>query len=202
MQSTVTSIVDPVEKEDNKKSGVILITQYFHSSSPVAREAMVQVLSRNLQSPEIAEVALINEREYDFTALQYSEKIKQYVSGRRLTFADAFKVANNFYPGRKCIVANSDIFFDHTLQAVQSSPLESTFMALTKWKALSVIGESGEEEEKISLFPRVDSQDAWIFSTPIPESIIGQSEFFLGAPKCDNRIAYLFSRAGYRYAVF
>jgi len=46
---------------------------------------------------------------------------------------------------------------------------------------------------------RVDSQDAWIFKAPITnETIIDLANFFLGIPRCDNRIAEIFHSSGYR----
>lgn len=197
MQATTTNPRNEAAAGD----GVVLITQYFHAENEVARDNLVSVLSKNLHHPNIAEVALVNELEYNFAALKSSEKVKQYISGRRLTFADTFRVANDFYPNRTIVVSNSDIFFDSTINVATSSPLSNTIIALSKWNAVSV--ENSENgtvmDDKISLSLRADSQDAWVFRTPVPESVIAQSEFYLGAPRCDNRIARIFADAGYRY---
>ena len=50
----------------------------------------------------------------------------------------------------------------------------------------------------ISINIRVDSQDAWIFSLPLPDSIIEQSDFPLGVTRCDNRLAAIFTEQGYK----
>ena len=39
------------------------------------------------------------------------------------------------------------------------------------------------------------SQDAWIFTPPIPKKIC--ADFTLGCPGCDNRIAAEFNKAGW-----
>lgn len=44
----------------------------------------------------------------------------------------------------------------------------------------------------MNLHLRTDSQDAWIFRSPIESpSLIQESNFYLGLPRCDNRLAYL-----------
>ena len=44
---------------------------------------------------------------------------------------------------------------------------------------------------------RTDSQDAWIFQTPMDTSVIKESNFYLGIPRCDNRIAYILFNNNY-----
>lgn len=200
MAQATSGTVAPASRDADTAQGIVLITQYFHAQDQAAQDDLVSVLSRNLRHQDVTEVALVNQLEYDFTALKFAEKIKQYISGRRLTFADAFHVANNFYPNRKVVISNSDIFFDETIRLALSAPLNGTLLALSKWNSVTVADASaeGSTAEKISLSLRVDSQDAWVLETPIPESIIALADFFLGSPRCDNRIAKLFSDAGYR----
>ena len=80
-----------------------------------------------------------------------------------------------------------------------------------KWER----GEKGEKEgedgdESIYLTLRTDSQDAWVFQPPVRtmitnnthidtniNSIVAQSDFYLGIPRCDNRIAEIFVSNGY-----
>lgn len=202
IMQAVNKAPKPISSSPNGAQ-LVLITQYFHAQDPAIRDDLVEVLSRNLRNPDIAEIALINEREYDFSALEYSEKIKQYVSGRRLTFSDAFRVANTYYPGRVVVVSNSDIFFDESIKLVDAAVfgLNKSVLALSKWTAsmepASADGEQLKERKSLSL--RVDSQDAWIFKSPVPDSVVENTEFFLGAPRCDNRIAKIISDVGYRY---
>jgi hypothetical protein len=178
------------EAKNSTSESFVLLTQYFVSKDSVRDSALIDVLSKNLQDNRISEIALINDVEYDFSVLNGSSKIKQYISGRRLTFQDAFRVANSYYAGRNVIIANSDIVFDETLSRIGGCNLSNSVIALTKW-SLAV-------DRSISLNLRLDSQDAWIFKAPIKPSVVEKSDFPMGAPKCDNRLARLFYEASYR----
>ena len=54
------------------------------------------------------------------------------------------------------------------------------------------------EEGGINMNLRTDSQDAWMFQPPLNSSLIAQSDFYLGAVRCDNRIAELFHISGHK----
>lgn len=168
----------------------VLITQYFGSEDAARTDAQIQVLRKNLQDERISEISMVNEVEYDFSVLNGSSKIKQYIAGRRLTFQDAFRVANSYYAGRNVIVANSDIVFDDSLYRIAGCDLSNRILALTKWS----YGSDGS----ISLNLRLDSQDAWVFKSPMGLSVVEKSNFPMGAPKCDNRLARLFYEASYK----
>lgn len=94
------------------------------------------------------------------------------------------------------MIANSDIFFDESLgmflRDVDTIDFDNTILALSKWIDWKV------ENDFISLFPRVDSQDAWVFRTPLSDNLVNLTPFYLGAPRCDNRIASIFTSFGYR----
>lgn len=49
----------------------------------------------------------------------------------------------------------------------------------------------------LSISLRIESQDAWVFVTPVPDSVIKESSFAMGSPACDNVIANIFDAAGY-----
>ena len=72
--------------------------------------------------------------------------------------------------------ANADIYFDDTLRRfgdISTLNLHNEVLALLKW--MDINGSSS-----LSLTLRTDSQDAWIFQTPLNSSIINQSNFVLG----------------------
>lgn len=96
-------------------------------------------------------------------------------------------------------VANSDIYFDETLRRVTSCNalhkppnLRNKILALQKWygNRLNVT-----EPPRITL--RVDTQDAWIFQVPVSSTVLQAADFYLGQPKCDNRLVHLFQSANY-----
>lgn len=131
-----------------------------------------------------------------------------------------------------CTVANADIYFDETLQKLplpdamrtkadgdadgvkqNGRQWSNTILALEKWI------DKGTREH-LQLHLRTDTQDAWIFQSPIPfdssvdsndgsgssvvteENLLG---FPVGAIRCDNRIAWIFAQdehyARYNYSV-
>ena len=184
----------PPTGADGSGQKLALLTQFFipgGENAEKVRKAVQESLSRNLLNDAISDVYLINEVEYDFSSLANSEKITQFVIGNRLKFSDAFRVANERLAGRRVIVANADIYFDESLRAVQQSSklTPSTVLALSKWTP---------EGSSLTLPIRADSQDAWIFQTPMNENVITQSDFFFGAPRCDNRLAKILVDAGYK----
>ena len=80
-------------------------------------------------------------------------------------------------------------------------------MALSKWitrrnSFREIVNDTTEEEEAYlrSLFlrTRIESQDAWIFQTPIPKSIAQTANFELGSPRCDNAVASIFFDNGFK----
>ena len=102
--------------------------------------------------------------------------------------------------------------------------LTGRLLALLKWHDPAEKWERGDKGEKgdegddsIYLTLRTDSQDAWVFQPPVRtmttdntmhinsdnnntdniNSIIAQSDFYLGIPRCDNRIAEIFISNGY-----
>jgi len=86
------------------------------------------------------------------------------------------------------IIANSDIFFDPQLAFFRHWKMpQNTVFALSRWDY-----ETGKLPR---LFDRNDSQDAWIFRGR-PTGVSGS--FPIGMPRCDNRIAAEFERAGYK----
>ena len=176
---------------------LLLVTQFFFPDGEDADKVKRNVqdaLARNLLNDAISDVFLINEVEYDFSGLKNYEKITQFVSGSRLRFSDAFRLVNERLPvGRRVIIANADIYFDDSLHVVQHSTKfnSSTVLALSKWM---------DEGSTLTLPIRADSQDAWIYQSPMSADVISQTDFFLGVPKCDNRLAKLVVDAGYRYS--
>jgi hypothetical protein len=104
----------------------------------------------------------------------------------RPTFAELFAAVNARTDEQDInIIANADIYFDDSLEAVASIELDECY-ALGRWD---------DTEAGLRLSKADDSQDAWVFRGRI-RSIT--APFTMGVLGCDNRLAYLFSEAGYR----
>lgn len=105
----------------------------------------------------------------------------------RPTFNDYFKVTcNNFGKDDIFVIANSDIFFDETLLLANQIKHGEVY-ALTRYDI---------KRGQARFFDRPDSQDVWIFRGGI--NPIEGADFHLGVGGCDNRIAYLLNKAGYK----
>ena len=187
-------LLEAVAKSDIPSSqptegpGLVLITQYFEAGSSIHQEDLTTALIKNLANPHISEVIMLTETKFDFSAIPFSEKVNQVIIGERLTFRTAFQVANNYYSSRNVIVANADIYFDNSLGRLVSADLNHTLIALLKWS---------DQGNALSIKLRTDSQDSWIFRSPLPGPLVDQANFVLGAPRCDNRLASLFREFNY-----
>eukprot|EP01038_Epipyxis_sp_PR26KG_P006209 gene6209-8553_t len=215
-----------INNNNNNNKFVTLICQYYRVSENNQQKNIDLVLMKNLLNPMIEEIALLTEKEYDFKSFPNSFKIRQYVIGMRLTFKYAFLFANEYLVGKTVILANADIYFDHTLARLSNVSMNKkeishnndninnnnnnnnsdeghhskTVFALLRWKDRLVPYNNTSNEvpdNQIILTLRADSQDAWIFRPPLDSSFIEQTDFALGLPRCDNHIAYLLSKFSY-----
>ena len=155
---------------------MILIQQRYVSSDAARQAELDEALARN----EACDV--------------FERIVPVEGAAKRWTFADLFTLAAEQFPGRLCVVANSDISFDESL-GLASRLLEapSVLVALSRW----------DDDAAPSMEGRVDtttwqfysqSQDAWIFRAgSLPRF---DAAFQLGIPRCENRLAFEAARAG------
>jgi hypothetical protein len=99
----------------------------------------------------------------------------------RPQFNDYFNYSSNGWN----VIANSDIYFDETIKLVDKYS-SNHFIALTRYD----IGKDG----KARFLNRLDSQDAWIFKGKTNF----EAPFNLGVPGCDNVLAHIAQKAGYK----
>ena len=110
--------------------------------------------------------------------------------GKRLTFEAAFAYSNRNLPGELCVLANADIYFDHTLTAVRNAKsLNGKVYALLRWDVTT--------SASLRFCPRIDQQDAWIYTPPLPSM---ECDFPLGLLRSDNRIAQVLEDEGLELA--
>jgi hypothetical protein len=124
----------------------------------------------------------------DFIDQEHRHKIVQFTvndeNRDRLHYDCAIQFANNYLFGQKCIVSNSDIYFDETLQIVEKVDFNNIAFALSKY-------ENGVLHERT-----LDSQDSWMFSSPLKVDI-SLLHFQFGIPGCDNIFAGIVVKSGY-----
>lgn len=123
-----------------------------------------------------------------------------YVQGR-VTYDYCFSLANNLYPNHRIILSNADIYFNETLELLNTYDLSTTFFALTRWNALNF-----EKNAPLEIFKQykkdgtfwpeasITSQDVWIFNAPIRP--FEEKDIMMGTMQCDSRIAYQAHKSG------
>lgn len=169
----------PITFQNNIKPNQIwLFSQFFKHKDENRNSEIKECLRRNCECPYIDKIVLINEQKYDCK----SNKIKQIVTGRRLTYADFlmyvyYNVPNNVY----CILSNADIYFED-LSDLYEIDLKNRMLALLRWD----VDTNGDAK----IFgPRADSQDTWIFLSDSIKSRtwdFSKFNYQLGQAGCDN----------------
>ncbi|KAG5177604.1 hypothetical protein JKP88DRAFT_332224 [Tribonema minus] len=178
-------------------AGLHLIVQYYKDRSGPLRQAELDLcLRQNAANRHFAVLHLLLEHEADARTEVVREVLQKYGAvrvrlvqlGERATFASMFSYANGALPpGTPFILSNSDVYFDSSLGRLgnaSASDMRAKVFALRWWG-------NGQ------LVPRVDSQDSWLLTTPVPESVIAATAFPLGVARCDNRLAAVFEEHGF-----
>jgi hypothetical protein len=169
-----------------------LIISYYHSPNDERQTELNQCLINNSKSPHIKSIFLLNSQifDLDFIDQEYRHKIVQFTvddeNRDRLHYDCAIQFTNNYLCGQKCIVSNSDIYFDETLNHLDSVNFSDNItFALSKY-------ENEVLSERI-----IDSQDSWIFVSPLKVDL-SLLKFKFGIPGCDNIFAGIMVKSGYR----
>jgi hypothetical protein len=99
--------------------------------------------------------------------------------------------------------ANADIYFDESLYHLRNfvgKRNQQKLFALRKWTAEN----PDHSDPEPMLLPNCESQDAWIFRSPLmpvatnitsdmTSALFKLTDFYLGAPRCDNVLAHILS---------
>jgi hypothetical protein len=159
----------------------------------------------NCKNPLLDEIHLLTEElfELDFLPENLQSKIVQVVIGERLKYKIAFDYYNNNIPNTICILANSDIFTDTSLEILDHINFDNSVLAINRYeydsdtKAPLLYGsEIAHNNPKFPNYsPVIWSQDAWIWKTKYMNFDGG--DFHLGVCGCDNHITFLFKKAGF-----
>lgn len=236
----------------------LIVSYYVVDSIKKARHQreLDACLLTNLANPYISYVHVLLEDQAHVEAItsilpeMLATKLRLYLIGHRATFKDAFDYANVHLSNQVCILANADVFFEHSLSRLYPPnvlPLDDEVsearvmmmhfkscrpdhdlllncgwmqvFALLRWEVQDVDlqqmmevaqrqsrlaaegeimaqyeafhqahtqdGTSGQGHCAYSskLHPRIDSQDAWIFRSPLPSSLSKHVDFELGRPR-------------------
>lgn len=169
-----------------------LIVQYYLANHSSRQAELDFCLIQNLSNPHFEYVHVLCETRDAMKHTKLLEvehdKLKLSVVDKRLTYHEAFQYCNEYCHGKICILTNSDIYYDETLAKLNEITVKNQFICLSRYEH----SESGRLE--IFHLHDGDSQDSWIFRSPIE---IHDCQFPMGKPGCDNRIAFLAKKSGY-----
>ncbi len=196
MQSPTTVLTS--EDKDN----ITLITQFYISPDKSRQAEILECLHFNLNNTFIDKIYLITEQTYTEEDMKISNntnksKVIQINVGNRLKYRDVFNIIESHDIEGYIVLANSDIFFDNSLEIIYKTGLKDNKKIYSQLR----FEYTDTNLKRCNLFgPRGDSQDTWIFHSRqnIVEYHRKLFNFQLGQPACDNHINYLFSILGYR----
>jgi len=160
---------------------MILIQNFYTDKNPARNKELLYCINKNIDNPFIKHIIFIYDNKN--CKLVQSPKIINVPLENRPTFTDLFKIANCFTKTK--IIANSDIYFNETLQHCQNIAPETVY-ALCRWDF--------DMHGQLYFYNHADSQDAWLFSGKIECNV----NYGIGWPGSDNGIAYELDKAGYK----
>jgi hypothetical protein len=182
---------------------MILITTFYNTKNVERQEEINKCLNINNENKHIDKIYLLNDEIYDLSFINNDyNKIEQIVinndSGNnyKLRFDDAVKFINDNLQGNICILSNSDIYFDETLDKINDDNINNSMYALLRhdvYEDGSVYFYMTEDFKN----PRNNSQDSWIFKSPLPIEI-NKINFSFGVLGCDNVFARVVNDSGIR----
>jgi len=165
---------------------MILITSYYKSNNKDRQNEIDECIKKNIENPLISNIYLLNDKTYNAKILK-NDKIKQFniIKDKKLLFKDAIEFINSYCHNENVILSNTDIYFDETLELLDDYDLTN--------KVLCLLRHDVKKDGTVDIFrhfnePRWDSQDTWIFKSPLKIDI-HELNFSFGTLGCDNMFA-------------
>lgn len=203
----ITKNKDKLKKKPINSDNIYLVIQHFLHSSEERHKEIITCLQNNIKLGLFAKIIMLNEKIYTSQELGINDEdmkfIKQININKRLTYGECFSQIKSMNIKGYIVLANSDIFFDKTINNVRKSCLsESKSMySLLRFEYLGheKLGDCKLFKYSDTNAPRADSQDVWIYHTNNSPSteIIKQSNFNLGKPGCDNKVVFILTQNKY-----
>ena len=165
-----------------------LITTYYKATEPEREAENIQSLQNNLNHPLIERVHLFLQSS-DLPNISKLDKLHFIEHGKRPTFSELFAYGNSLTTNIIKIVANSDIYFDNSLQLAEKALQKWDVLALTRWDL--------KENGSLEFYNNYKSQDVWICKKQIKPDI---GSYHIGRHGCDNRLVYEFKSKNYQIA--
>ncbi|MBE1291334.1 MAG: hypothetical protein GJ677_02480 [Rhodobacteraceae bacterium] len=172
-------------------SNLVLFLPFYTPRDPQRSQELLGCLKKNLDCGVFSHVYLLQD---DDTVLPFqNEHLTVLRLSSRPTYLDWVRYSKQLCPDAISVLANSDIHFQEDI-----TKLYDLFELDPKaFVALSRYDKRGSEN-----VPHQNphwSQDTWAFlpAAEVPRSMERQLDIALGTPRCDNKIAYVFSLNGF-----
>ena len=175
---------------------MILITTYYKPTNKDRSLEIDKCLFKNYNNKYIHKIYLLNDFLYDLPLQDKKNKIEQIIvdfgEDKRLNYNYAIQFINEKLKNNICILSNSDIYFDNSLSKINNLTISNNFYALLRYDE-DIKG--NKNIFKRHGIPRDDSQDCWIFRSPLNIDL-SKLNFTLGTPGCDSIITNIVHECG------
>lgn len=154
----------------NNPSTVLLCTSYYDTGNEIRQEELDTCREKNILNPHITKILNLGPQHIDHPKvinIHYERPTYENF------LTEAAKLKYDY-----TIIANTDIYFDQTINWIKQIDLKNGMVALSRWDV--------NTEGTPKLFAYEWSQDVWIFKD-LPSGI---GKYALGFPGCDNKFAY------------
>lgn len=166
---------------------MILTSDYYISKNKHRQDEYDYCINKVLENDRITKVVYFVQEEVKHE----HEKIIFVKTEKRPTYEDFFNYFNKNHKDEIIILSNLDIYFDETLDIIDSIDLNNSMLALTRYDLKNNEWVLFNENNVAQA-----SQDTWVFKTPV-DTYNMSCNFTLGIPGCDNKIAFEFHKLGY-----
>jgi hypothetical protein len=163
---------------------IILITQYYKCKTKERQKEIDFCLKQNILNKNIDKIVLLAETSLPVELCH--NKVSVIAKSSRSTFGDMFIISND-YKGEICIVSNSDIYFDDSLNFIDKLDLTSAFLTPCRYN----VREDGSFYKPKK---RGGGIDAWFFKSPVGLDCVN---FVVGSLACDQRLNHIIWKRGY-----
>lgn len=175
----------------NTRPEIVLYLPFYTPGDEARAAELRACLANNLANAEVDRVVLLQDD--DTVHPDATDKLTVVRLRQRPTYLDWVRHAQANYPESIKVLANSDIYFDDSLAGIREifTHDPQAFLALTRYDRVA-----GD----LVAHPTPHwSQDTWAFGpqASIDANMRREIDIPLGVPRCDNKIAYLFSINGF-----
>ena len=196
---------DNISKHSLNNDNIYLFNQYYIDKDETRLKETRLCLKLNISLRNFTNIYLLNEKIYTREELDLHENemsnITQVNIEKRLMYSDVLKFVKDNDLNGYIVIANSDIFFDKSLENVRKSSIsiKKSMYALSRFEYFSNYGNNLSDCKLVKT--SYCSQDVWIIHSDYVKMLLNKEinmcDIELGRVGCDNKIAYLFHSFGF-----